>query len=102
MGAIRGHTPEKIQAGGYFSPSQLVRAIVGAASTYLPASSTGVLFRTSGPRCALLVSLPVQHLIVIRSRPEELSQRRLTLPKKRAVWRLHMLRRVQGSEFIRA
>ena len=39
----------------------------------LPASSTGVLFRTSGsgPRCALLFSLPV-HLL--RSRLEELSQ----------------------------
>eukprot|EP00964_Phaeocystis_antarctica_P020392 scaffold11274_cov79-Phaeocystis_antarctica.AAC.1 len=46
MGAIRGHTPEKIQAGGYFSPSQLVRAIVGAASYYL---STRIFHRRSLP-----------------------------------------------------
>ena len=50
-------------------PEPRVEVTTLALSIYI-ASSTGVLFRTAGPRCALLLPLPL-HLI--RGRPEELS-----------------------------
>ena len=64
-----------------------------ALSIYLSASSTGVLFRTAGPRCALLFSLPPVHLTpehLIRHRLDELSQPPHTSQEACAVWRFHM------------
>eukprot|EP00964_Phaeocystis_antarctica_P059739 scaffold35517_cov60-Phaeocystis_antarctica.AAC.3 len=66
------------------------RKLTGLLSNCLSASSAGVLFRMSGPRCALLFSFLV--LLICRRPEEQKPPQPPTPPKKLAVWRFHMPR----------